>query len=178
MKRIKKTIERKITILVGSAAIATFLLISALLLNVFVAMAHEQPPPGGTEIHIDVNKLPQTIIDAVANLGPTDTLYIGPLVPGMGHHVVVIKNGTFTQPYLLYDNFGKLIGIEFQTRLYPSDPEVLKNKFGIDLNDPSTWPVQVPPWEGPMGPHPGMPPNTIHWDIHIYFKDVSYVGAP
>ncbi|MBI3800438.1 MAG: hypothetical protein HY268_26115 [Deltaproteobacteria bacterium] len=129
-------------------------------------LAHDSPPPGGTENHVDLKEIPKKVRQAEAQgyqVPPPAAC-----VPGMGRHASKFIDGVRQMPLLLFDNKDDLVGIEFTTNLYPDDPAVLLNEFSIDLNDPSTWPVQVPPWEGPVGPHPGWTPNTLHWDLHIY----------
>lgn len=129
--------------------------------------AHTSPPPGGTQNHVDLFNLPKTLAEAMPRPG-VDSISMSPYIPGMGYHVVSFKEGVPQDPVMMYSMAGDRVGIEFFTKFYPDDPQVLKNDFGIDKDDPTTFPVPVPPWNGPMGPHPGQPANTIHWDLHIY----------
>lgn len=133
------------------------------------AFAHESLPDGEGGSHVDMGSLPQTA-QAASEAG----YQVPPpqeCVPGMGRHAARIgENGQIQQPVLLYSVDGELVGIEFMTRLYfpniPWDRELSKrllwSNARIGLDDPSTWPVPASAWDGPMGPHPGMPEFSWH----------------
>ena len=133
--------------------------------------AHTAPAPGGTEHHVDLFNLPQTLPEAMPRPG-VDSISMSAYIPGMGYHVITFKDGAPRDPVMMYSMDGNLVGVEFFTKFYPDDPQVLKNTFGIDKDDPATFPVPVPPWNGPMAPHPGQPPNTLHWDLHVYMENL------
>ena len=155
--------------------VAASLLVAAAMIFLFgsprSSEAHTSPPPGGTENHVDFFNLPKTLAEAMPRPG-VDSIRMSPYIPGMGYHVVSFNDGAPRDPVMMCSMAGNLVGVEFFTKFYPDDPQVLKNDFGIDKDDPTTWPVPVPPWNGPMGPHPGQPPNTLHWDLHIYTKNL------
>ena len=141
------------------------------LLGVSVVQAHTSPPPGGTGNHVDLDTLPLTV--AAAETADWDVA--DRCLPGMGRHAS--KDGE--EITLMYNADGNLIGFEFVTRAYSypnkaSKEGYLKARYGIDLDEPSTWPVPVGPWGGPSDR--GLN-NAIRWSLHIYFDGADAATA-
>lgn len=78
-------------------------------------------------------------------------VHLSECVPIMGIHTAKIVGGIPQDPILLFNNKGKLIGVELESLTEQASP----------------------PWEHRPEGHPGM--EFEHWTIHQYIKDP--VGA-
>ena len=97
------------------------------------------------------NRMPKTVDSALAEgyVSLSEPGMDVVCVPNMGKHYAKIVDGVPTDPILLFDNEGNLIGLEFE----------------------SLSPMNSPPWEHLEAGHPGM--EFEHWTLHIFFSDPS-----